>query len=119
MSETQPKKNFLIIEDTPIVLTAYMVWLDLLNISGLGVASVEEAKSALMKGDITDILTDGLNGGWKTILNLAGENGIESDRVTVVTADPHVEGDVVNTGANYVNKSAIVSGRIQFEDLFK
>jgi hypothetical protein len=119
MSETQPKKNFLVIEDTPIVLTAYMVWLDLLDISGLGAASVDEARSALMKGEITDIVTDGLNGGWRTILDLASENGIESDRVTVVTADPHIEGDVVNTGANYVNKSAVVSGRIQFEDLFK
>lgn len=93
-------EKILVVDDMPDWLHTTLGVLSDEGIDAVGASSVEEAEKILAEGGVTKVVTDGLEGEWKKVVQAAKELP-----VTVLTGNSKIKDEEVTaTGSKIVRR---------------
>lgn len=94
-------KRVLVVEDDEDWRTIYTRKFRRLGAEVVEAANLEEAQRALAAGDFTHVVTDGLEGDWKGVVEKAG------DAKVALVSGRDLKREAEELGANYIDKADI------------
>lgn len=112
-------ERILVVEDDPDYREEYANALRKRGIDVVSVSSAGEAIEALKKGKFTRIITDGLRGRCKTVVELAQEKKLP---IKVISNNPLIEYQLQEQGIKgftFIDKSSIFMANDPTEELMK
>src|SRR5262249_36507823 len=110
-SEQGPRRKVLVVEDDASWARRHSSRLQRLGIDHIVVDNVADAIERIRRGGITEVVTDGMEGGWIDIANAAREHGVTPK---VVSADSDAERLAGEKQIRFLNKWDASEGLEQF-----
>ena len=105
------ERLILVVDDDPGLLAQYIFYLEMMEMAFEAFAEIGNAIDRINEGGITEVVTDGLEGGWREVVKAAQQRGIED--IKLVTGTKSYEDEATDMGIGFVDKGGALFSATQ------